>query len=127
MASRAPRPCRQAGCGQLSRDGSGYCEAHKQASIGWNRERRGSAHSRGYGAKWRKLRDMVLRRDKYLCVPCGKYGFLTPATEVDHIVNKAQGGTDNPENLQGICTDCHKAKTKAEARHQKWGGGESIL
>jgi 5-methylcytosine-specific restriction protein A len=36
------------------------------------------------------------------------------ASEVDHIIPKAQDGTDDFDNLQAICTDCHKAKTKAE-------------
>lgn len=72
---------------------------------------------------------MILRRDQYLCQPCKKYGFLTTANEVDHIIPKAQGGTDNPEQLQAICKVCHKAKTQAEAAGVKnpdngCGGGE---
>lgn len=50
---------------------------------------------------------------------------MTPATEVDHITPKAEGGTDDRSNLQGLCTDCHKAKTKADqaqkaALYPKW-------
>ena len=116
MATRAPRPCREPACRHLSRDGSGYCEHHVKQSSGWTRESRGSAHSRGYGATWRKIRTATLRRDKYLCQPCAKYGFVTPATEVDHIVNKAEGGTDEQDNLQSICHQCHKAKTQQESR-----------
>ncbi|WP_221899405.1 HNH endonuclease [Xanthomonas sp. GW] len=41
---------------------------------------------------------------------------MTEATEVDHILNVAEGGTDDDANLQAICTDCHGAKTQAEAR-----------
>jgi len=41
-------------------------------------------------------------------------GRLKPAKEVDHIKPKFEGGTDDPKNLQAICRDCHKAKTKAE-------------
>tara|TARA_A100001391_G_scaffold162143_2_gene121092 strand:- start:3828 stop:3992 length:165 start_codon:yes stop_codon:yes gene_type:complete len=40
---------------------------------------------------------------------------ITPATEVDHIVGKAQGGTDAPDNLEAICKVCHQAKTASEA------------
>ena len=122
MATRAPRPCIRPACRHLSRDGTGYCEEHKSQSSGWNRERRGSAHIRGYGAKWRKDREATLKRDKHLCQPCLKAGRLTPATEVDHIVNKAVGGTDEPSNLQSICSDCHKAKTSLESRPAGWGG-----
>ncbi len=73
-----------------------------------------SRHARGYDYRWTKLREHALRRDDYLCVPCRKAGRVTEATEVDHITPKAQDGTDDMENLQSICSDCHKAKTKAE-------------
>jgi len=52
---------------------------------------------------------MILARDP-LCA-CG-----APSTEVDHIVSKAKGGTDEPGNLQGICEPCHKAKTESDKR-----------
>ena len=76
----------------------------------------GSAHSRGYGQTWRNIRTWILRRDKHLCQTCKAAGRLTPATEVDHIINKAQGGTDHPDNLQAICHRCHGVKTQAESR-----------
>lgn len=71
---------------------------------------------RGYGAAWDKLRKIILIRDKYLCQPClaAKPGRLTPAREVDHILSKAKGGTDDPANLRAICTPCHQAKTLAD-------------
>lgn len=55
-----------------------------------------------------------MRRDQYLCQPCKRQGRPAQADEVDHIVSKANDGTDDYDNLQAICTDCHKAKTKAE-------------
>ena len=82
--------------------------------TGWNG--RGTGASRGYGARWRKLRDRIMRRDKCLCQPCLQHGRLTPATAVDHITPKSQGGTDDHENLQAICKPCHNGKTQAEAR-----------
>jgi 5-methylcytosine-specific restriction protein A len=78
----------------------------------WRHE--GSRHERGYGHQWVKLRGHILRRDDYLCQPCLRQGRPTQATQVDHIIPKAQDGTDDPENLQSICEPCHKAKTKAE-------------
>lgn len=42
-------------------------------------------------------------------------GRPTPARHVDHITPKSQGGTDEHDNLQSICIDCHKAKTAEEA------------
>ena len=33
------------------------------------------------------------------------------ATEVDHIIELAIGGTNTIDNVQPLCKDCHKAKT----------------
>ncbi|MFE3839467.1 HNH endonuclease [Pseudogemmobacter sonorensis] len=81
---------------------------------GWKHDKR-SRHERGYGTAWDKLRPVILTRDKHLCQPCLKEGRITPAHTVDHITPKAQGGTDNPGNLQAICVPCHTAKTEREA------------
>jgi 5-methylcytosine-specific restriction endonuclease McrA len=75
-----------------------------------------SRHQRGYGWGWEKLRTHILARDKHLCQPCrsGSPSRVTPATEVDHIVPKAKGGTDSECNLQAICEPCHRAKSIAD-------------
>lgn len=70
-----------------------------------------SRHERGYDSNWVKLREVILARDNYLCVPCALKGKTTPAREVDHIIPKGDGGTDEDTNLQSICIQCHKAKT----------------
>jgi len=36
--------------------------------------------------------------------------------ELDHIVNVAQGGTDDEFNLQSLCSPCHKKKTIKESQ-----------
>jgi len=77
-----------------------------------------SRHERGYGYEWTKRRASVLLRDNYLCQPCLRQGRPTAAREVDHITPKAQDGSDDFDNLQAICTDCHKAKTKAETSNK---------
>lgn len=41
---------------------------------------------------------------------CGR-----PTDEVDHILPKSQGGTDDRMNLQGLCRHCHSAKTMRES------------
>lgn len=58
-------------------------------------------------------------RDKGLCQPCGAQNRVSPATEVDHIAPKSQGGTDDPNNLQSICSACHKIKTAFESSGQR--------
>jgi 5-methylcytosine-specific restriction protein A len=75
-----------------------------------------SRQSRGYGAAWDKLRLAVLKRDHYVCQcsECKAQDRVTPATEVDHRIPKAQGGTDDPSNLQAINAVCHQRKTQAE-------------
>jgi 5-methylcytosine-specific restriction protein A len=80
--------------------------------AGWHKT---SRHVRGYGAGWDRTRARILDRDKHLCQVCLKAGRYTPATEVDHIKPKAQGGTDDDDNLQAIDKVCHAAKTEDEA------------
>ena len=74
-----------------------------------------SRQERGYGAQWIKLRNVILARDKHLCQPCLAKGLLTAATEVDHVISKAKGGTDAMENLRSICSPCHRRKTTIDA------------
>lgn len=109
MPKAAPRPCAKAGCNKLTT--KGRCEEH-QRKHGWDHKE--SSTKRGYGYKWQKTRVRILRRDNGLCQPCKRKGIMVPATEVDHIVRKAIGGTDDDENLQAICGDCHKEKTARE-------------
>lgn len=67
------------------------------------------------------MRKHVLSRDKGLCQACLASGKYRPATQVDHILSKASGGTDDEVNLQAICTACHQAKTAGEAASAKGG------
>nr|WP_252316395.1 HNH endonuclease signature motif containing protein [Acinetobacter venetianus] len=36
------------------------------------------------------------------------------ATDLDHIVSKEQGGTDDMDNLQSLCSPSHQEKTARE-------------
>ena len=84
---------------------------------GWQVKRQsGSTTARGYGADWQRTRAEVMARDKGLCQPCLARGRVTAAREVDHIVGKALGGTDDAANLQAICIPCHRTKTARESR-----------
>jgi 5-methylcytosine-specific restriction protein A len=71
--------------------------------------------ARGYGSQWRKLRASVMRRDKGLCQLCLASHRVTLASECDHIIPKHKGGTDDPANLQMLCSPCHADKTQQEA------------
>ncbi|WP_131669528.1 HNH endonuclease [Psychrobacter pygoscelis] len=110
-------PCRQRGCPNIvKRKDKGYCDEHADQRSNWTKRQRrfGNSGQRGYGHEWRKLRKTVLERDDYLCVICRDTGVLIPATDVDHIVPKAQGGTDDSNNLQSLCKSCHRRKTANE-------------
>lgn len=119
MPAAIPRQCRQHTCAATTTARNGYCEAHQALASGWMDERRGSSTERGYGGRWRKLRDRIMRRDKALCQPCMGKGRVMPAVAVDHIVPKAEGGTDADENLQAICEPCHKLKTENESKRAR--------
>ena len=65
---------------------------------------------------WAARRLQVLRRDPF-CVICRAHGVTRAATDVDHIKALEFGGTDAMDNLQGLCRECHKAKTAKERGH----------
>ena len=106
MPTRPPRPCAHPGCPELT--ASTWCARHERERPPRPRkpDTRPSAHRRGYGRRWERLRRLVLARDP-ICRICGQ----APATEVDHIVPKRRGGPDSMENLQGLCKPCHSRKT----------------
>jgi 5-methylcytosine-specific restriction enzyme A len=94
-----------------SRDG-------QSAKPAWKHERK-SRHERGYGTAWDKLRKEVMARDQRLCQPCLRNGLVIAAHAVDHIVQKAAGGTDELTNLQAICRACHIDKTMTDNGRRK--------
>lgn len=50
-----------------------------------------------------------------LCVTCKKHGRTTAATQIDHVRPLWDGGQDDEGNRQGLCDECHRKKTAAEA------------
>lgn len=117
MPKKALRPCLKNGCPALT-DGR-YCPDHQPSKV----EERPSSTKRGYGRNWQKLRRMVLARRPVCADPFGIHkeqnsgGVL--ATDVDHIVPKAMGGSDAMDNLQPLCHSCHSRKTALES--SGWG------
>ena len=107
-------PCAQPGCPELAIK-AGRCAAHqgqRPPTASWASAEsdrwRGTPAERGYGAEWQRLRRRILKRAPF-CQMCGD-----KATQVDHVLPKAQGGTDDEWNLQGLCATCHDAKTLRE-------------
>jgi 5-methylcytosine-specific restriction protein A len=114
MPKAAPRPCTFPGCSALVQ-GASRCPLHPHETTFASRTR-GTRQARGYGSFWDRLRAQVLARDSHLCQQCLREGILTSARTVDHKVNKAERGTDDPSNLEAICDEHHKVKTQSESR-----------
>ena len=68
---------------------------------------RESPSRRGYGRAWQRTRLVKLALDPF-CADCGE-----PATEVDHVIALARGGSHDPANLMSLCKSCHARKTCA--------------
>lgn len=56
-----------------------------------------------------KVRYMVLQRDHFRCVLCGR-GASAAELEVDHIKPVSRGGTSDMTNLRTLCRDCNRGK-----------------
>lgn len=68
------------------------------------------------GDTWMTIRRRILLRDKFACQSCGT---VRMDNEVDHRIPLEQGGTNQDDNLQTLCSGpdgCHARKTKQEAQ-----------
>ena len=66
--------------------------------------------------EWRERAREAKDRDNYRCVLCGS----TENLETDHIIELSRGGSNDFDNLQTLCNDCHEKKTE-ENRLRAWG------
>ena len=80
-------------------------------------EIQGEQYQQGTLANWENLKAYAKYRDGYKCRVCGKSKPKDGARlEVHHIIRKADGGTDVPENVVTLCEDCHKAHHRGERK-----------
>ena len=116
MPIGAPHPCPHPGCPALVPMGKGRCPAHELSAQVADRQRRGTAAERGYGARWQRARVLFLAANP-LCRPCGLKSppVLTAATVVDHVIDHKGDPTLfwEQSNWQPSCESCHNARTDA--------------
>jgi 5-methylcytosine-specific restriction enzyme A len=110
MPYAAPRPCTKQGCGALVHDGSGRCQEHPKPA--WAKP--ANSPARITGRRLQRMRELLFARDP-MCVMCRAQGLRVLATERDHKVSLAEGGNDDQDNEQGLCSPHHREKTLAEA------------
>ena len=79
------------------------------------KDNRPSAHKRGYGSRWKKVRHNYLTKNP-LCVICLEKGKTVMAKVVDHkIAHKGRYTLMWDEsNFQALCVVCHNRKTATE-------------
>ena len=113
MALKPLRPCRHAGCAELTRDG--WCPKHRPKS----RRRDSAAYHSWYSLPiWTDhLRPDHLLQEPF-CRECARHGIRRRATDVDHVVPHDGDWAKFTDrgNLQSLCHGCHSAKTMAESR-----------
>ncbi len=114
MPTRPKRICTYPGCSRLTTDGR--CERHPKQQ--W--AKRADAPARVSGRRLQRLRAELFSANP-LCVRCQASGIVRPATERDHVIPLAEGGSDGPDNVQGLCTDHHREKSLAEALRGRRG------
>jgi 5-methylcytosine-specific restriction protein A len=99
------KPCAYPGCPKLT-DGR-YCDEHAKAEAKrYNHYERDPKSNKRYGRTWKKVRAAFLAAHP-LCELCAAEGRLTLATLVHHKVKLTDGGGNEPENLQALCSECH--------------------
>ncbi len=76
----------------------------------WNPEVKGEDYQNGPLKGKKDVRQYVLERDSYRCVLCGDAENL----EVHHIIPRAKGGSNRPQNLVTLCANCHRKVTLGE-------------
>ncbi|TCB18990.1 HNH endonuclease [Acinetobacter sp. ANC 5045] len=112
---KAKRPCIVSSCKDFATN-QGYCDKHQDKIRTKDRER-GTAHQRGYDARWSKAREQFLAEHP-LCVECRKKNYINPATVVDHIIPHKGDKVLfwDKTNWQSLCETHHNIKTATEDR-----------
>lgn len=112
MPSAPLRYCSWPTCGQ--RVTTGRCAQHQTPSSGKGWHASPLAPSRISGRRLQRLR-LQLFANEPLCRLCAEAGRTRLAEIRDHIIPLAEGGTDDPTNIQPLCRECSDQKSQREA------------
>lgn len=111
MPDRAPKPCRSAGCKELTN--KAYCKKHNKYSREHGLHHQGSANDRGYDARWQRYRAVYLAEHQ-MCSLRLDSGCTLVADCIDHI--KPHEGNRavfwDTDNHQPSCIHCNSVKGK---------------
>lgn len=98
----------------------------------------GDIHTFYVSKEWRKLRNEVLKADKYECQYCKKRGKYTKATHVHHVKHLrkypeyalVKALPDGTRQLISVCAECHetvchpermrKSESKEPVTEERW-------
>jgi 5-methylcytosine-specific restriction protein A len=109
---RARKFCGRNGCRTLVTPPRKHCEA----CSGWATSPKTASSQATDRHHWRSvIRPAALKRDNYRCQLAIPGLCVGTATEVDHIIEVSDGGTDTLENAQSSCRRCHARKTAQHA------------
>jgi 5-methylcytosine-specific restriction protein A len=79
------------------------------------RAARPTAAARGYcTAAWERTRLAIIARDQGVCQLCGLL-VIGEGGDIDHVLEKAKGGTDALENLRLTHRSCHAKRHAQDA------------
>lgn len=120
--------CNRAGCRELVDFDKGYCAKHlAEKDKGYNKYKRNEdslLNANGktnreitlfyQSSEWRKVREIVLMRDHWICQVCLRKGIVHEANLVDHIIEvRSPNGWSKRldiDNLEAINRSCHNRK-----------------
>jgi len=116
MANKIARVCWVPLCGRIN------CTIHGPRPVSVRpRDTRPTAASRGYGARWQRIRAAFLAAHPY-CEDCG-----APATDVDHVPSRrilVARGVPDPDADEYLHSRCHAHHSKKTATDDGgWGRG----
>jgi 5-methylcytosine-specific restriction endonuclease McrA len=98
-------------------DHPGRCPEHSGTS--WDRWRQGQRPEKsfGYGHRWRKFKQAILRERGAVCEFCGRTDVPLALHHLDHQPPTGPRGYD-PANVKFACTACHVRESRRGMRRR---------